>query len=305
MTRLSTIALLQALGLAWAPIVARAQERVEPSYAFTKGEKRIYRIDEKVLASIPFPGMEEMKMTSDRRFRRLLEVLEVDGSGNATLASTTEAVKIDFTSPVGMQSYDSEQGGAPAEPGLAMHAATIGKAATLKVTRKGEVTHIDASGIAGAMREANPMLDAMGVDVEGLVGAEIRLLFPRVGSGPLARGDSFEHTTAVPFQSFGATSITFKHLLDSIEERDGSKLAVFTITGRGEHEGELAMMPGARVELARCDVSGKLVFDLGRGAIHTHAYKIDRALKVKIDQDGTAMEMEPKSTLDVRIARDP
>lgn len=234
-------------------------------YGFTEGMDLRYEMVQS--SSTELPGMGALVQEQRQVLR--MEVLSVDAEGNARIRQTIERIQIDMNSPMGNQSWDSEDAsGAPA-PEFGGVAAMIGHGLTFTLRPDGSL--LDA-GDTGAwfdrmMADADPEVREIlgqtmsGEAIEGLISQS----FQPLGPGPISPGESWDHVVDLPLP-FGRMTSTTVYTLEGVETVDGRRVATLAVSGRiGELVAEEGNPMAAMVQIQGGDISGRVLFDLDRG----------------------------------------
>ncbi len=265
------------------------QDGVKLRYKFEKGDKRIYEMKQDTIMVLPVLGMDGMEMTNLVTARQRQTVAGVSADGKGEIDSVYEKMTVSGKGAAGETSWDSEDGSEPPDPTTAMFAGMLGKTIKMTMAPTGEIEKVDVAEIAKAMREANPMMTAMGVDIDALAEQQVTTGSVKFPDRELAVGDSFDHEATQDAPPLGSVNIKMKYTLKAIEDRGGRQTAVFAVTGDLEVQGGgggMMMLPGAKAEMSDSEFSGGLVFDVDRGIVVEMSVKQRIEMTMKTDQGG-------------------
>jgi len=242
-----------------------AGQEVTLRYGFTEGMELRYELVQSSTTQVPGMG----PLTQEQRQTLKIEVLDVDGEGNAKIRQSVERIQLEMATPMGPQSWDSADSAAPPSPEFAGLAALIGPGPIVTVRRDGSLA--DAGDMDEWLRsmveESDPEMQAM---LEQLMSPEtiegmIAQSFQPLGPAAISIGDSWDHTVEVPLP-FGRMVSTTVYTLDEVASVEGRRVARLALSGRvGELIPEEGDPMAAMIQLEGGDISGDAEFDVDRG----------------------------------------
>lgn len=292
---MALVSLVALVVVAVPALAAPAEDTVRLEYKFQSGEELKYRYVQRQVATLPIPGMEGMEMRFDSDAHQVLVVDQVHDDGAATLNQTYKSVKVKMETPGGTIEWDSESGDQPLDPNTAIFAALIGKKVSMKMGPRGTISDLDVAELAKAFEENMPMAPG-GQDFNAMAEQMVKQGVAELPDQELAVGDSYERTFDSTTPQIGKITFTIVHTLDAIETRDDQRVAVFSLKGSGTLDGAGGGMglPGAEVELSKCDYTGKMEFQIDRGVVSNLSTKQVMEITMRLDQGGQIMEMTQK-----------
>ena len=260
-----TTVLCAALVLTGAVAVMHAVvQRVDLAWKLEAGTDLVYRESQQVETELP-QGMGTATMRSGSTER--WSVLEVDGSGNATVRMTTEQVHMNFDWPMGSTNVD------PADQGDsgAFLDAVAGTSVTVVLDPRGVV--VEMSGLEG-MREAlraelrdlpvPALFDSMLSDDEALRSqwAQGSFLVP-LPTGPVGVGSTWDSDFTSPIPGFGMMTAATSYRVESIDE----DIVVIGISGTLSLPDGTAASSLVPVQVGDMTIVGSSRFDAGKGLL--------------------------------------
>lgn len=289
---LASALLAGALLLPAAPAELSGQA-VQLRYGFTEGMDLRYEVVQSSSTEIPGMG----NMTQEQRQVLRMEVLSVDAEGNARIRQTIERIQMDMDSPMGNQSWDSADEGAPPAPEFAGVGAMIGLGMEVTIAPDGSLVDAGDMGawLDAMLEEADPEVRAV---LEQTMGEEalqnmISQSFQPLGPASVNIGDSWDHTVEVPLP-FGRMASTTTYTLERVEEMDGRQVATLGVTGRmGELIPEEGNPMAGMIQIEGGDITGRVHFDLDRGLFLTSRTETGMRMSAmgQAMQSTTRMEM--------------
>ena len=239
-------------------------QRVDLAWKLEAGTDLVYRESQQVETELP-QGMGTATMRSGSTER--WSVLEVDGSGNATVRMTTEQVHMNFDWPMGSTNVD------PADQGDsgAFLDAVAGTSVTVVLDPRGVV--VEMSGLEG-MREAlraelrdlpvPALFDSMLSDDEALRSqwAQGSFLVP-LPTGPVGVGSTWDSDFTSPIPGFGMMTAATSYRVESIDE----DIVVIGISGTLSLPDGAAASSLVPVQVGDMTIVGSSRFDAGKGLL--------------------------------------
>ncbi len=287
---------LAIVGLALAPLTAEAQQ-VELRYQYEEGAELRYEMVS--TSTTGMPGMGDVRQEQRQVIR--MNVLSVDGEGNARIRHTVESIRLDMVTPMGTQSYDSESGNAPTDPAMAPLAAMAGISSEVVIRPDGSL--VDAGDLQSWIEQMLQGLDAEArAQVEGLLDAEalegmMEQSFQALPPSRMAVGDTWEQSFSMPMP-FGTLSAALVHTLDAVETREGREVALFTMTGTlGDFEPEPGNPMAGMLGIGGGDLSGRMEFDLTSGML------LVSESTTTLRMDAMGQMIETRNTATMRLLR--
>lgn len=283
---------LAIVGLALAPFTAEAQQ-VELRYQYEEGAELRYEMVS--TSTTAMPGMGDVRQEQRQVIR--MDVLSVDGEGNARIRHTVESIRLDMVTPMGTQSYDSESGEAPTDPAMAPLAAMAGSSSEVVVGPDGSL--VDAGDLQSWIEQLLEGLDAetraqVGefLDAEALE-SMMEQSFQALPPSRMAPGETWELDFSMPMP-FGTLSAALVHTLDAVETREGREVALFTMTGTlGDFEPEPGNPMAGMLGIGGGDLSGRMEFDLTSGMLLVS----ESTTTLRMDAMGQTLETRNTSTM--------
>ncbi len=243
-------------------------------YQWNKGETLRYRsTTESTVIMSGLPGG-DMTVTNSMAQVQTLATDSVTADGTATIRATTESIKLDVGTPMGVLSYDSTSKAPPSDPMMATMAsvmsATIGQPITIVATADGSVKSVTgATAMIEKIKQklTGTDLSALG-DLETQMGDEAMRAgfdqgFGSLPGRPVKVGDTWSTTVKVP-NPMGDMTVSSTFTMQGTETVGGRELTkigiVSKITGGS---GEMGPMS---TQLGTGSGDGEMLFDhkLGR-----------------------------------------
>ena len=175
-----------------------AGQEVPLRYGFTEGMELRYELVQSSTTQAPGMG----PLTQEQRQTLKIEVLDVDGEGNARVRQSVERIQLEMATPMGPQSWDSADSAAPPSPEFAGLAALIGPGPIVTVRPDGGLA--DAGDmdewLPSMVEESDPEMQAMleqpmsPETIEGMIAQSFQPLGPEA----VSIGESWDHTVEVP-----------------------------------------------------------------------------------------------------------
>ncbi len=250
-------------------------QTVELRYNFTEGMDLLYETVQETRTLMP-QGMGSIEQSQTQRLR--MQVLSVDADGNARIRNTVQSVQMQIQSPMGVQSFDSEEGST--DPTFAPLQALIGAETEFVIGADGRLT--ESGGVEAALEE---MMAEMSPEeratfeqtftpeaLENMVAQS----FQHMPDGPVSPGESWEGSFDIPFP-FGTMVTRFVYTL----ERVADGVAHIEVTGsistvEADEDNPMAGM----VDFTGGEITGSTEFDLERGIViaSTNRTEIEMAM---------------------------
>lgn len=250
-------------GVASADLQAQS---VQFRYQFTEGLDLRYEVIQNTSSALP-GGMGSMEQGQTQVMH--LRVASVDADGNARVQSTIESVRMELQSPMGNQTFDSEDGVETADPALRPLAAMVGVTSEFELGPDG---HLRDSGDMAAvfetmMADFSPQERAMMEDA--FSGEALESMFSQsfqvLPAESISVGDAWEDQISIPLP-FGTMTSEFVYTLESVEDRGGSRVGMIRITGSmGALEIDPSNAMASMIEFDGGEISGTAEFDVTRG----------------------------------------
>jgi hypothetical protein len=245
-------------------------------------------------------------MEQKQSIRMSQEVLRVAPDGTADLRMTYTALRLETDGPMGRQEYDSERGDQPADAGMRMMARMVGTSFEATIASDGSVL-----SVAGLDEVVDRMVEAMAEDSPGAE-AETRAMLDQMfgedrfmaqlqqgvhalPSTPLEPGAEWS-TDLELYLPFGVVRSDYTYRLEEVASRDGSRVAVISITGTmGPFELEEDSPMAGVMELSGGAVTGAVEFDVDRGLlVRTTATTV-----MELSTMGMTLQVETTHTMEL------
>ncbi|TVP42540.1 MAG: hypothetical protein EA350_15390 [Gemmatimonadales bacterium] len=251
-----------------APVAAEAQA-VQLRYQFPDGMDLRYEMVQRSSTSLP-GGMGDMVQTLRQELRmQVVERVEPDA---ALVRSTVEAIRMELVSAMGNQTYDSSEGGTPADPALRPLAAMVGMASEAVLGTDGRV--IEAGDLSEVLERMGEEVDPeIAAQLEAFMGAEaVENLFAQnfqaFPADAVSPGESWNHSMSLPAPGLGTLETRFVHTLERVEDRGGVQVAHVAISGTmGGLQPDPDSPMAGMMQFEGGDMSGRMEFDLTNGRI--------------------------------------
>lgn len=256
---LSTVAAPQAVTLRW---------------GFDEGRHLVYRMTMSQETEMP---SDTGVMVAENAMTMSWDVLAVNDAGEATVRVVTERVQMNVQSPMGNIVADSAEPSQATDPIARTAMALAGMGYTMVFDASGQVREVlDLEEMRERLREAvgqpgNPvtdqLLDQMASEdgIRNMLGRGMGWLPPE----PLQIGDSWDASFDLEIPMFGTMANTSIMTLESIESRDGDRIAVIDMSGDmifTPEESSGGQMAGA-LRMGDASMSGDMEWNVDRGML--------------------------------------
>jgi len=251
-----------------APVAVEAQA-VQLRYQFPEGLDLRYEMVQRSSTSLP-GGMGEMVQTMRQGMR--MEVVESVAPDGALVRNTVESIRMELVSPMGNQTYDSSEGGTPADPAMRPLAAMVGMSSEAVLSTDGRV--LEAGDLSDVLERMGDEVDPeIAAQLEAFMGTEaVENLFAQnfqtLPADAVSPGESWDYSMSLPAPGLGTLETRFVHTLERVEDRGGVQVAHVDISGT---LGGLVPDPDSpmagMMQFEGGDISGRMEFDLTNGRI--------------------------------------
>ncbi len=265
---------------AWMPSAGAAPvaaQSVELRWNFEPGLVLVYRQTQHTSSATPMGSM-----TQTQRMILRQEVLSVGPGGEAEVRVTHESLSIEENGPMGRQSWDSESGEEPANPGMAMAATLVGRSFDMTMTADARVLRIagmddmldemlaEVSVDPAAAEQARGMMESMFGEesLEGMMQQSIQPL----PHGSVSPGHEWDSSLSMNMP-FGTMQSEYQYVLREVTTEGGRRVAKVDMTGSmGPLEPDPSNPMAAMMAMSGGEISGEFTFDLDRGLLLRSAF---------------------------------
>jgi len=209
----------------------------------------------------------------------LSRVTSLDADGSGTFETVYESARMRMVSPLGVQEWDSSVDPEPEEPAFRVFSGMVGRSVESRFGSDGRPEDIEsmmeATVAAGVSDEARAMVREIGAGLQASIDGTPDFLM-----GPIAVGEVREMEMSVPVPFAGGVRMARRYTLDRVESREGTRVAVFSMTGSmamgadaavaadgAERDTRADLMSAMGVEMGGGEVTGSMTFDLDQGVL--------------------------------------
>ncbi len=279
--RLAVMGLVQLL-VHGAPTLASAQQ-VALKSKYEEGSQLVYRITSRQDLQMPM-GMGSQRTNQTETVRWTVQ--SVAPNGDATIAVTTEHVRLEASGPGGNQIFDSGTDDAPSTPEAGIAAFMVGLTYSVVVGTDGTVKSVQGSEqFIEAMRaslppEAAAMADQMFSEefISSMIQQRIQV-FP---TDPVGPNDAWQDSFGTALPMFGTMTTNLTFVLDGVEQRDGRTVALISSTGEMDLGDILGPLAGFGEIDMDTEMTGAMTFDVDRGVTLSGTNTMDMVMTISV-----------------------